>query len=130
MFSRETQVVFYCCLYNENVVFHSVQVILNGKKLVLKNVRYPDEIGIYQCEAENPHGMIVSSTYVNVLGKHLENCINSKISTLDNTGVLDKENLTLQLLYEMRNTKHQLGCRKKKQTNRKQKRFRSPHKLM
>ena len=76
--------------------------------------------------------MIVSSTYIKVLGKHLENCMNSKISTLDNTGVLDKENVTLQLLYEMRNTKHQLGCRKNKQTNKpqKKKRFRSPHKRM
>ena len=57
-------------------------MILSGNKLVFKNVRYPNEIGLYQCVAENQHGMIVSSTYVKVLGKHLENCINSKISTL------------------------------------------------
>ncbi|CAH3151030.1 unnamed protein product, partial [Porites lobata] len=46
----------------------TVQVILNGNKLVFKNVRYPNEIGVYQCVAENQHGMIVSSTYVKVLG--------------------------------------------------------------
>ena len=57
-------------------------MILSGNKLDFKNVRYPNEFGVYQCVAENQHGMIVSSTYVKVLGKHLENCINSKISTL------------------------------------------------
>ena len=57
-------------------------MILSGDKLVFKNVRYPNEIGLYQCVVENQHGMIVSSTYVKVLGKHLENCINSKIFTL------------------------------------------------
>ena len=36
-----------------------------------------------------------------------------------NTGVLDKENLTLQLLYKMRNTKHCLDAGKK-QTNKPQ----------
>ena len=57
-------------------------MILSGNKLVFKNVRYPNEIGLNQCVAESQHGMIMSSTYVKVLGKHLENCINSKISTL------------------------------------------------
>ena len=57
-------------------------VIFSGNKLVFKSVRNPDETGIYQCVAENQHGMIVSFTYVTVIGKHLENCINSKISTL------------------------------------------------
>ena len=28
-----------------------------------------EEAGIYQCVAENKHGMIVSSTYVEVLGE-------------------------------------------------------------
>ena len=59
-----------------------MHVIFSGNKLVLKNVRNPDETGIYQCVAENQHGMIVSFTYVKVIGKHLKNCINSKISTL------------------------------------------------
>ena len=43
------------------------QVIRDVNKLHLKAVRL-DEAGIYQCVAENTHGMIVSSTYVNVLG--------------------------------------------------------------
>ena len=44
-------------------------------KLDLKNVRYLQESGVYQCVAENPHGMIVSYTVVKVRRKHLENCI-------------------------------------------------------
>ena len=48
---------------------------LNGNKLDLKNVRYPQESGVYQCVAENPHGMIVSYTVVKVRSKHLENYI-------------------------------------------------------
>ena len=55
--------------------FYSAHVRLNGNKLDLKNVRYLQESGVYQCVAENPHGMIVSYTVVKVRRKHLENCI-------------------------------------------------------
>ncbi|XP_073228624.1 fibronectin type III domain-containing protein-like [Porites lutea] len=41
-------------------------VRLNGNKLDLKNVRYLQESGVYQCVAENPYGMIVSYTDVKV----------------------------------------------------------------
>ena len=47
----------------------------NGNKLDFQNVRYQQESGVYQCVAENPHGMIVSYTDVKVRRKHLENCI-------------------------------------------------------
>ena len=57
------------------VAFYSAHVRLNGNKLDLKNVRYLQESGVYQCVAENPHGMIVSYTVVKVRRKHLENCI-------------------------------------------------------
>ncbi|XP_073228626.1 fibronectin type III domain-containing protein-like [Porites lutea] len=36
----------------------------NGNKLDFQNVRYQQESGVYQCVAENPHGMIVSYTVV------------------------------------------------------------------
>ena len=75
MFSREISPGILLVFIQYNVVFHSVQVTLRGNRLEFKNVRYPGEIGIYQCVAENPHGMIVSSTYVKVLRKHLENYI-------------------------------------------------------
>ena len=45
------------------------QVTRDVNKLRFKFVRL-DEAGIYQCVAENTHGMIVSSTYVNVLGEY------------------------------------------------------------
>ena len=63
------------CPVTNQVAFYSAQVRLNGIKLDLKNVRYLQESGVYQCVAENPHGMIVSYTVLNVRGKHLENCI-------------------------------------------------------
>ena len=62
--------------------------------------------------------------------KFADTKISGYVWTGPNTGVLDKANLTLQLLYKMRNTKHCLDPGKNKQTNRKQKRLRSPHKLI
>ena len=43
---------------------------LNNNTLNFYKVRYPDETGVYQCVAENQHGMIVSSTWLQVLGKY------------------------------------------------------------
>ena len=63
------------CPVTNQVAFYSAHVRLNGNRLDLKNVRYLQESGVYQCVAENRHGMIVSYTGVNVRGKHLENCI-------------------------------------------------------
>ena len=63
------------CPVTNQVAFYSAHVRLNGNKLDLKNVRYLQESGVYQCVAENPHGMIVSYTAVRVRGKHLENCV-------------------------------------------------------
>ena len=63
------------CTVTCQVAFHSAHVRLNGNKLELKNVRYLQESGVYQCVAENAHGMIVSYTVVKVRGKHLENYI-------------------------------------------------------
>ena len=63
------------CPVTYQVAFYSAHVRLNGNKLDLKNVRYPHESGVYQCVAENPHGMIVSYTVVKLQGKHLENYI-------------------------------------------------------
>ena len=48
---------------------YRAQVTRDVNKLHFKVVRL-DEAGIYQCVAENTHGMIVSSTYVNVLGEY------------------------------------------------------------
>ena len=63
------------CPVTNQVAFYSAHVRLNGNKLDLKNVRYLQESGVYQCVAENPHGMIVSYTVVKVRGKDLENYI-------------------------------------------------------
>ena len=63
------------CPVTNQVAFYSAHVRLNGNKLDLKNVRYLQESGAYQCVAENPYGMIVSYTDVKVRRKHLENCI-------------------------------------------------------
>ena len=63
------------CPDTNHVAFYSTHVRLNSNKLDLKNVRYLQESGVYQCVAENPHGMIVSYTVVKVRRKHLENCI-------------------------------------------------------
>ena len=48
---------------------YRTQVTRDVNKLHFKDVRL-EEAGIYQCVAENTHGMIVSSTYVNVLGEY------------------------------------------------------------
>ena len=72
---ENSQLQVELCPVTNQVAFYSSQVRLNGSKLDLKNVRYLQESGVYQCVAENPHGMIVSYTVVNVRGKHLQNCI-------------------------------------------------------
>ena len=74
-FRRLTNSVVYYVYVTYDVTFHSAYVRLNGSKLYFKNVRYPDEIGLYQCVSENPHGMIVSYTRVNVSGKHMKICV-------------------------------------------------------
>ena len=63
------------CPVTNQVAFGSAHVRPNGNKLDFQNVRYQQESGVYQCVAENRHGMIVSYTVVTVRGKHLENCI-------------------------------------------------------
>ena len=45
-----------------------IQVRLDNNKLHFKEVVL-DNDGVYQCVAENKHGMIVSSTWVHVLGE-------------------------------------------------------------
>ena len=72
---QNSQLQVELCPVTNQVAFYSAHVRLNGNKLDLKNVRYPHESGVYQCVAENPHGMIVSYTDVKVRRKHLENCI-------------------------------------------------------
>ena len=63
------------CPVTNQVAFYSAHVRPNGNKLDLQNVSSQNESGVYQCVAENPHGMIVSYTVVKVRRKHLENCI-------------------------------------------------------
>ena len=63
------------CPVTNQVAFYSAHVRPNGNKLDFQNVRYQQESGVYQCVAENPHGMIVSYTVVKVRGKDLENYI-------------------------------------------------------
>ena len=72
---ENSQLQVELCPVTNQVAFYSAHVRLNGNKLDLKNVRYLQESGVYQCVAVNPHGMIVSYTVVNVRGKYLENCI-------------------------------------------------------
>lgn len=48
------------------IFFYSSKVEVSGSKLLFKDTTL-DEAGIYQCSAENVHGMIVSSSYVKVL---------------------------------------------------------------
>ena len=72
---ENSQLQVELCLVTNQVAFYSAHVRLNGNKLDLKNVRYLQESGVYQCVAENPHGMIVSYTVVKVRRKHLEYCI-------------------------------------------------------
>ena len=74
-FRRLTHSGVYYVYVTYDVAFHSAYVRLNGNKLYFKKMRYPDEIGLYQCVSENPHGMIVSYTRVRVLGKHLKICV-------------------------------------------------------
>ena len=53
---------------NIMIFFYSSKIEVSGSKLLFKDTTL-DEAGIYQCSAENKHGMIVSSTYVKVLGE-------------------------------------------------------------
>ena len=75
------------CPVTNQVAFYSAHVRPNGNKLDFQNVSSQNESGVYQCVAENPHGMIVSYTAVRVRGKHLENCVynltSSPITKLD-----------------------------------------------
>ena len=48
--------------------FHSSNVRKVNTDLLFSDLTL-EESGIYQCVAENKHGMIVSSTYVEVLGQ-------------------------------------------------------------
>ena len=48
--------------------FHSSKVRQENTDLLFSDLTL-NESGIYQCVAENKHGMIVSSTYVKVLGE-------------------------------------------------------------
>ena len=50
------------------IFFYSAKIEVSGSKLLFKDITL-DKAGIYQCSAENVHGMIVSSTYVKVLGE-------------------------------------------------------------
>ena len=63
------------CPVTNQVAFYSAHVRPNGNKLDFQNVSSQQESGVYQCVAENPHGIIVSYTAVKVRGKHLENCV-------------------------------------------------------
>ena len=63
------------CPVTNQVAFDSAHVRPNGNKLDFQNVRYQQESGVYQCVAENAHGMIVSYTVVKVRGKDLKNYI-------------------------------------------------------
>ena len=45
---------------------------VTSNKLTFENVRLQED-GVYQCVAENKFGMIVSSTWVNVLGNLFTN---------------------------------------------------------
>ena len=50
------------------IFFYSLKIEVNGSKLLFRETTL-DGAGIYQCVAENVHGMIVSSTYVKVFGE-------------------------------------------------------------
>ena len=71
------------CPVTNQVAFYSAHVRPNGTKLDFQNVRYQQESGVYQCVAENPHGMIVSYTVVKLRGEHLENYIHFPITKVD-----------------------------------------------
>ena len=49
--------------------FCSAQVQVTSNKLTFTNVRLQED-GVYQCVAENNLDLVVSSTWVNVLGKY------------------------------------------------------------
>ena len=76
------------CPVTNQVAFYSAHVRPNGNKLDFQNVRYQQESGVYQCVAENPHGMIVSYTVVKLRGEHLENYIHFPITKVDFSFVL------------------------------------------
>lgn len=61
-FGNLQRLIFPLCPFSGNA-----QVISN--RLIFKNVAL-EEDGVYQCVAENNLGMIVSSTWVNVLGNY------------------------------------------------------------
>ena len=80
------------CPVTNQVAFYSAHVRPNGNKLDFQNVRYQQESGVYQCVAENPHGMIVSYTVVKLRGEHLENYIHFPITKVDFFFVLRRIN--------------------------------------
>ena len=63
------------CPVTNQVAFYSAHLRPNGNMLDFQNVSSQQVSGVYQCVAENPHGMIVSYTVVKVQGKHLQNCV-------------------------------------------------------
>ena len=72
---ENSQLQVELCPVTNQVAFYSAHVRPNGNKLDFQNVSSQQESGVYQCVAENPHGIIVSYTAVRVRGKHLENCV-------------------------------------------------------
>ena len=80
---QNSQLLVELCPVTNQVAFYSAHVRPNGNKLDFQNVRYQQESGVYQCVAENPHGMIVSYTVVKVRGEHLENYIHFPITKVD-----------------------------------------------
>ena len=77
---EKSQLQVELCPVTYQVAFFSVHVRPNGNKLNFHNVSYQQESGVYQCVAENTHGMIVSYTVVKVRGKYLENYINIQLN--------------------------------------------------
>lgn len=49
------------------MTFYSARLRVDGNKLHLTDVNLTAD-GVYQCAAENKHGMIVSATWVQVMG--------------------------------------------------------------
>ena len=80
---ENSQLLVELCPVTNQVAFYSVHVRPNGTKVDFQNVRYQQESGVYQCVAENPHGMIVSYTVVKLRGEHLENYIHFPITKVD-----------------------------------------------
>ena len=80
---QNSQLLVELCPVTNQVAFYSAHVRPNGTKVDFQNVRYQQESGVYQCVAENPHGMIVSYTVVKVRGEHLENYIHFPITKVD-----------------------------------------------